>query len=217
MTMSPATSPVHMPATAAAVPQIVTPTSEVCTFDVAIAIRTLAVALGVPEDRLKRTTRSSIGNRRYKVWTGAVVAVQAQTMAVVTSHAAILHAFASGGQMVRVEVPAQQVRVVDVGGVGIKVSVKVWTSAMCGPIRTSSPAAELAESRFGQLAVNKQGTWCTPISPSGKLICNRCGHRFLNSADLWAHGSVPARPVSLRYRLPHAPMMRGPPHHGSVW
>lgn len=161
--------------------------------------------------KLKRTRRNSIGRARYKIWPGAVVAYYKNWLAVATSHFTILHAQPNGGGMLCRNLAAQRAVAIDIGGAGLKVSVNVWTSAMCGPIRTENPSDELARSRYPQLAVSQNKKWCAPLTLSGKFVCQNCLLRFPSEQALWQHGKVPATAKRLKLRLPVNALLRGPP------
>ncbi len=160
---------------------------------------------------LKLTTRDTIRRQRYKCWAGAAIAFYRNKMAIAAAETTIVHAISLGGRMTRMEVPSNSIRVVDVGGAGLKLSVNVWSNGMCGPIRTSNPAAELAESQFAQLSVSDSQRWCAPLSQTKKFVCRRCCRRFATESQLWDHGDVPADVEHLSQRLPRYPLWRGPP------
>jgi len=211
MTMSPrGQSPFEVPELCAPVTQVRLGQNALHPLHSDAVLNELARLVGSSRT-LKKTERTSIGRARYKVWPGAIVAFYNNCLAVATTHHAILHAQPNGGGMFRREIQAQAVLAMPIGGAGIKVSVNVWTSAMCGPIRTSNPADVLAETPFSQLAISQDEKWCAPLTISGKLVCHRCNLRFSSGSSLWLHGKVPATSRRLKKRLPAQPLLRGPP------
>lgn len=213
MTMSPSTSPASVP------PDLATPLPRVVVhgtladLNSAVVFLALQTRLGSPR-KLKLSRGPSLVSGHYCQMPGVIIAFRKRTVAVATSHETVIHAHAIGGRMIRYEARAHSVTTFNVGGAGIKASFRVWTTAMCGPIKTTSLSAELAESSYGQLAYSSCAKWCTPVSQSGKLVCNHCDRRFRNEADLWRHGRVPFKVKSLQRRFPKTPLFRGcPPQH----
>ena len=212
MTMSPSTSPTFVPTTSIPVPKVCVGGTQHRAPNSTSVLRALASMISF-KGKLKKTKKASIGRGKYKQWQGVTVAYYKKCIAIAATHETILHARACGGGMVCVTVPARTMKKVVVGGIGLKINVVVWTSAMCGPIKTTSVHSELLESRYGQLAVDKTENWCTPVSSTGKFVCNACGRQFTNEHELWHHGTVPAPVVRLKGRFPPQPLRRGPPPH----
>ena len=211
MTMSPAGgSPAAVPLDVCnPEPRIVLEKGRTLRIKDAEVVQILSRMLGCRS--LKKTARASIGRRRYKEWPGAVVAFNRNKVAVAAAQFTVVHVMPLGGRMVRCELPGNSIKTIDVGGAGLRISINVWTNGMCGPIRTVNPAAELAESQFGQLAISNTQVWCAPLSQTGKLVCKRCGRRFITEGQLWAHGEVPSDVQKLSLRLPRVALFRGPP------